>query len=72
MKGAHGVLITTHMRLWQKRSRLCQFFQVASEVQICLPRLQLVGMSSRYEEPTPVVARLLGDDHTNTRWFGLC
>ena len=28
-------------------------------------------MSSRYEEPTPVVARLLGADHTNARWFGL-
>ena len=36
MKGAHDVLITNHMRLWQKRSRLCQYFQLASEVQICL------------------------------------
>ena len=50
---------------------LVSVFQLASEVQICLPRLQLVGMSSRYEEPTPVVARLLGVDHTTTRSFGL-
>ena len=54
-----------------KTKDMGHYSEVASEVQICLPRLQLVGMSSRYEEPTPVVARLLGADHTNTRWFGL-
>ena len=34
MKGAHGVLITTHMRLWQKRSRLCHFLELRSGMRI--------------------------------------